>query len=393
VIDALSFVLGSVVGAALAGFGVAALASRARRRLEDTFRAVAAEALRGNNESFLAVAEQRLQVARKDAAGDLDSRRAAIDAMLEPMRATLTRLEQRAEWMEKARAAADGRIEQQVQTLARMTSDLGRDATSLAAALKGSQTSGQWGEVVLRNVAELAGMTEHCDFEVQESTQNGRPDMVVRLPGGRRIAVDAKFPRAGYLRSLEATTDDAREAALAEHVAALKGHVRALSSREYAAGLGAGVDLVVLFLPGDPYLAAAFARDPDLQVAALRQRVLVATPTTLVALLRTVAIYHQQESIARNAEEIARVARELYERGAKFGDDLRRVASGLEDAVKAFNAAVGSFDSRFVPMARRLEDLKVVEQASRALESPPLVDVPLRTPKAPPSKATPAGLS
>src|SRR5262249_29161988 len=155
--------------------------------------------------------------------------------------------------------------------------------------------------------------------ELQETTSDGkRPDMTVRLPGGRKIAVDSKVPLAAYLAASEATTDEARDAALGQHAAAVRGHVRALASREYQAALGSRVDLVVLFLPGDPFLAAAFARDPNLQVDALRDRVLIATPTTLVALLRTVAIYHQQESLARNAEEIAETARVLYERAAKF---------------------------------------------------------------------------
>jgi DNA recombination protein RmuC len=212
--------------------------------------------------------------------------------------------------------------------------------------------------------------------------------MIVRLPGGRRIAVDAKAPLAGYLASVEATNDVLREQALDEHVTALRGHVRTLASRDYQTALGAGVDLVVLFLPGDPFLAAAFSRAPEMQIEALRQHVLIATPTTLFALLRTVAIYHQQEALARNAQEIAKTAQELYERGAKFGEDLSKLGKSLQSAFRAYNEAVGSFDSRFVPMARRLEEMSVTEHATRALVAPERVDETVRAVRnAPPDVA------
>jgi DNA recombination protein RmuC len=204
--------------------------------------------------------------------------------------------------------------------------------------------------------------------------------MIVRLPGERRIAVDAKVPLSGYLEAHEASTEEAREAALDRHVAALRLHVRTLAGRDYAEGLGGGTDFVVLFLPGDPFLAAAFSRDPELQVDALRSRVLVATPTTLVALLRTVAIYWQQQSMAENAALIADTARELYERAALFGEHLGRVGKGLRDAVDNYNSAVASFDSRFVPMGRKLEELKITKQARRVLESPGVVEQAPRSP-------------
>jgi DNA recombination protein RmuC len=262
-----------------------------------------------------------------------------------------------------------------VKQLAQATQRLETGTTTLASALKSSQVRGRWGEVALRNVAELAGMTEHCDFEEQSTTDaGGRPDMTVRLPGGRFIAVDAKAPLSAYLDAVAATDEAARSVFLDAHVAALRGHVKALADRDYPAALAGGVDLVVLFLPGDPFLAAAFAKDPELQVDALRRRVLIATPTTLVALLRTVGIYHQQESLAKNAAQIAEVARELYDRGAKFGEDLGRVGKGLQSALRAYNDAVGSFDARFVPMARKLEELRVPDGAKREIDAPPTVD-------------------
>jgi DNA recombination protein RmuC len=201
--------------------------------------------------------------------------------------------------------------------------------------------------------------------------------MIVRLPGERFIAVDAKVSFNAYMEATEATTDEARDAALTRHAASLKDHVRTLAARDYADHVKGDVDLVVLFLPGDPFLSAAFLRDPELQVFAMRSRVLIATPTTLVALLRTVGIYWQQRAVAENAEKIAEVARELYDRAALFGDHLSRVGRGLDSAVDAFNQAVGSFDRRLVPMARRLEELRVLELSKRRLEAPePVEDEP-----------------
>jgi DNA recombination protein RmuC len=222
-------------------------------------------------------------------------------------------------------------------------------------------------------------MTEHCDFEEQETTSEGtRPDMTVRLPGGAFIAVDAKAPLGAYLEAMEATEEAARDAALDRHVSAIRSHVRQLAGRDYASALEGGergaLDLVVMFLPGDPYLSVAFAREPELQTEALRARVLIATPTTLVALLRTVAIYWQQRAMAENAQAIADTARELYERGAKFAEDLGKLGRALSTALVAYNTAVGSFEGRFVPMARRLEAMKVTEHTKRRVESPPKVD-------------------
>jgi DNA recombination protein RmuC len=205
--------------------------------------------------------------------------------------------------------------------------------------------------------------------------------MIVRLPGNRLIAVDAKAPLAGYLAALEATSDTEREDHLARHARDLRSHVRTLAARDYALGLGSEVDLVVLFLPGDPFLGAAFARDPEIQVEALRSRVLIATPTTLVALLRTVAIYWQQRSLAENAEQIAEIARELYDRATVFSEHLARMGKGLAGAVEAYNSAVGSFERRLLPLSRQLESLKVAEQSKRQMEHPALLGELPREPR------------
>lgn len=348
---------------------------RSRKELEDSFRALASEALAGSHKQFLSLAEQRLATSEERSKAELEQRKKAVETLLEPLRETLRSLDKRTQEIEKARLDAYSRIDQHVQLLAQATSSLQQQTTSLTTALRSSQVRGRWGEIALRNVAELAGMTEHCDFDEQSAaTDSRRPDLTVHLPGGRRIAVDAKAPLTDFLAATEATDESAREAALDRHVRALKGHIKTLANRDYAEALGSDLDLVVMFLPGDPFLAAAFARDPDLQVNALRSKVLIATPTTLVALLRTVAIYWQQRSLAENAETIAQAARELYQRAAKFSEDLEKIGKGLGAALKAYNDAVGSFDRRLLPMGRRLEELKVSEQTKRDLATPEPID-------------------
>jgi DNA recombination protein RmuC len=344
---------------------------RAKKELEDNFKALAAEALAGSSKQFLNLAEQRLATSEERSKAELEDRKKAVETLLDPLRQTLQSLDRKSQEMEKARVDAYSRMDQQVQLLAQATSSLQDKTTSLTTALKSSQVRGRWGEIALRNVAELAGMTEHCDFVEQTAIAEGkRPDMIVNLPGGRKIAVDAKAPLTDFLAAAEATDDAPRDAALDRHVKALRVHIKTLASRGAAEALQSDLDLVVMFLPGEQFLSAAFAQDPDLQVDALRAKVLIATPTTLVALLRTVAIYWQQRSLAENAEAIASVARELYQRTAKFSEDLERLGKGLTTALGAYNDAVGSFDRRLLPMARRLEELKVSEQTKRDLKPP-----------------------
>lgn len=348
---------------------------RAQKELADSFKALAAEALTGSSKQFLELAQQRLTTTEERSKADLEKRQEAIKTLLSPLRESLKSLDDRTQQIEKARIDAYSRIDEQVQQLAKATSSLHQETTTLATALKSSQVRGRWGEIALRNVVELAGMAEHCDFDEQVAIGSGkRPDMTVNLPGGRKIAVDAKAPLTDYLAATEASDETARQAALDRHVKALKSHIKELAGRDYAEELGTALDLVVLFLPGDPFLSAAFAKDPDLQVEALRSKVLIATPTTLVALLRTVAIYWQQRSMADNAEIIAAAARDLYQRAAKFGEELSGIGKGLKSALDAYNRAVGSFDRRLIPMGRRLEELKISEQVKRDLEAPEPID-------------------
>jgi len=352
-----------------------AFVESSHKQLQDAFKALASDALEGSSQQFLKLAEQRWQTTREEAAGELEKRKAAIETLLEPLKLTLKNLDDKTGAMEKERRGAYDALKEHLTQLQGATSSLQERTTSLDSALRGTQVRGRWGEIALRNIAELAGMSEHCDFTEQETLGDGkRPDMVVRLPEGRLIAIDSKVPLSGYLKAVEAVDDTGRETGLREHVQAVRAHIKVLAGRDYAAELEGDVDLVVLFLPGDAFLAAAFGTDPDLQVEALRSRVLVATPTTLVALLRTVAIYHQQRVLAENAREIADTARELYDRAAKIGEDLGRAGRGLKTAVDAFNKAVGSYERRFMPMGQKLADLKVTEQSRRELTVPEPVE-------------------
>jgi DNA recombination protein RmuC len=349
-----------------------------RRELEDSFQALAGAALKGNTEDFLKLAEEKWKASREQGAQDLEARRRSIETLLGPLQVTLGKLESRTGEIEKAREGAYREVKTQLEGLLHATSTLQEKTTSLTSALKGSQMQGRWGEIVLENVVELAGMSQHVDFLRQEHVGDGkRPDLVVRLPGERFIAVDSKVSINAYVDAMQATTDEAREDALDRHLAAIRTHIRTLAARDYAQAVTGDVDLVVLFLPGDQFLAAAFARDPDLQLEALRSRVLVATPTTLVALLRTVAIYWQQKAMAENAVKIAEIARQLYDRAALFGERLANVGKGLNVAVDSFNAAAGSFERRLLPLGRRLEELAVTEQSKRTLDAPhPVEETP-----------------
>lgn len=351
----------------------------ARTDLENSFRALATAALEGSSTQFLKLAEERLGQTQVQAAADLDARRQAIEGLLSPLRETLGRLESRTGDLERSRVDAYARIHEQVKLLARQTVRLEEKTTALNSALRGNQVRGRWGELALRNVAELAGMTAHCDFFEQSTLDDGsRPDMVVRLPGGRVIAVDAKASLSGYLEAVESSDPSRRAAALKRHAQNVRGHVRALAARDYAGTLPGEVDLTVLFLPGDPFLASAYEQDPELQNEALRAKVLIATPTTLVALLRTVAVYWEQRSLAENAERIAAAARELYERTAAFSAHLGKLGRGLGTAVESYNRAVGSFERRILPLGKTLEELRVAERSSRSLESPKTKSEPLR---------------
>ncbi len=353
----------------------------AEKRTVETFRSTAAKVLQESTTQFLELAKSKLEISEKHGAAELEQRKQAIEALVKPLTEKLKAVGESTQQLEAKREKAYGEIQAQFTQLASTTAELHKSSHALTEALRGSsQARGRWGEMALRNVAELAGMTEHCDFSLQVTDADGqRPDMVVKLPGGGAIPVDAKAPFTDYQKASETSDPAERERFLAQHAVALRTRVRELAKKDYAKSLDAKIDYVVMFVPAEPVLAAAFQKNPDLQVEALRDRVLIATPVTLVALLRTVGIYWSQEKIALNAQEAMNVAQEFYKRVTVFTDHLIRVGRGLDGAVSAYNKAMGSFESRVLVEGRKLEELGLPEAVKR-VSSPPVIESGVREP-------------
>jgi DNA recombination protein RmuC len=324
-----------------------------------------------------------------------ERRAQTADALVEPIQQQLRRVDEQLAALDRDRAHARGALEQQLRQLAEGQDRLRGETGSLVAALRQPQTRGRWGELQLRRVVELAGMVEHCDFAEQASVDSGdgilRPDLVVQLPGAKHVVVDAKAPLNAFLTAYEARDETARTQALAEHARLLRAHVRRLSAKSYWAQFPTAPDFVFLFLPGEHFYGAALEADPSLLEEGVRQGVLIATPTTLIALLRAVAYGWQQETVAQSAREVAELGRELHARLGTFATHLDRVGARLRGAVGAYNEAVGSFDARVLPGARRFEDLGVVSaQRAAALPTPAPVDLTTRRPAAATAPEPPA---
>jgi DNA recombination protein RmuC len=293
--------------------------------------------------------------------GDLAQREAAIDLLVRPLTESLGRLDSQVRELESARQRAFGSLEQQMRDLGTTQGQLQKETAALVTALRAPQVRGRWGEITLRRVAELAGMAERCDFFEQETHQNDgariRPDMIVRLPGGRVVVVDAKVPLAGYLDAVAAADDSQRRAALARHCQQLSRHLEQLSAKSYWSQFQPAPEFVVLFLPGDHFLNAALELNRNLLEDAVARRVLIATPTTLIAILKGVAYGWRQEQLAENAEQIRQASAELYERFQTVHEHFSQVGGALARAVEAYNRCVGSMDARLLPSLRRVRDL------------------------------------
>jgi DNA recombination protein RmuC len=355
---------------------------RAEQRLREAFGSLAAGALQANRESFLSLATTKFQEFRSEATTDLDGRRKSIDAVLEPMREKLARVESTLAAVEEARREAYGGLKEQLTRLDRETG-------SLATALRAPHVRGRWGELQLRRVVEMAGMEEHCDFSEQASvaTEDGalRPDMVVHLAGGRSLIIDAKASVSAYQEAFEQAEPEARERKLKEHAAQVREHVRRLSAKSYWEQFTDSPDFVILFLPAEPFFSTALQYDPDLLEFGARSNVIPASPLTLLALLRTVAHGWRQQKLADSAEAIRDLGLELYERLCVMGEHFVRVGDRLNSSVEAYNKAVSSLESRVLVSARKFKDLGVtstkelealapVEHVARRLQAPDVVD-------------------
>jgi DNA recombination protein RmuC len=370
-----------------------ALLEEARTQLTHAFKALSADALRDSQTSFLTLADERL-----------GRREQAIDSLVAPLKEALQRVESQGQQLESKREGAYATLEQQLSTLRASSDDLRRETLNLVTALRGSQVRGRWGELTLRRVVELAGLAEHCDFDEQVTLKTTgsaqRPDMVVHLPGQREIVVDAKVPLAAYLDALDATRPEERNAALLRHAAQMRQHMNTLSGKAYWAQFASTLDLVVMFVPGEAFVAAAAEQDRQLLEDGMGQRVVVATPTTLIVLLRSIAYGWKQERLAASALEIRDLGRELYERLRTLAGHVDRIGVTLGQSVRAYNDAVGSLESRVLPKAREFRDLgagegdeirrlKGIEHVPRPLAAPELTDQ-LSMPETEPEPPVPA---
>src|SRR5580765_2891093 len=353
--------------------------------LRESFAALSQDALERNNRTFLDLAQTKLGEFQQSAKVDLDGRQRAIADLVQPLKESLARVDGKLQEVEKDRAGSSANLDEQLRALAHTHQSLQVETNKLVRALRSPNQRGRWGEVQLRNVVERSGMVSYCDYAEKESvSSDGRrltPDMIVRLPNGACIVIDSKVPIDAYLNAADNTDDAARESLLRDHARQVREHIRALGAKSYWARFSPAPELVVMFLPGDPLLSTALQVDPSLFEFAVDQRVIPASPLTLVALLRTVATAWQQQRLAENAEEIQIMGKELYERLTTMADHVAQVGTALKRAGSAYDDFVGSLDARVLVSARRFRDLGV--SAPRELpEIVPPVQLEIREPRA-----------
>jgi DNA recombination protein RmuC len=380
------------------------LLGEAKQELADAFKALSADALRTNNTSFLELAQSTLERFQTQAKDDLDQRRVAVEHLVAPIKESLARVDGQIQHLEKARSEAYGALLGQVRTLAESQDRLRAETGNLVTALRAPAVRGRWGEIQLRRVVEMAGMLSHCDF-VEQVTATAddrrlRPDLVVKLPGGKNVVVDAKVPLQAYLEAVDAPDEETRTARLGDHARQIRQHMAKLSLKSYWEQFQPAPEFVVMFIPGEAFYSAALEQDPGLIEEGVSQRVLLATPTTLIGVLKAVAYGWHQETVAESARAVSALGKELHARLATLGDHMAKLGLQLDRAVSSYNQTVGSLERRVLPAARRfselgadggreipiLEPVEKTTQAPQALELTGTPPVELPAAEAPPER-------